>query len=188
MYYRYTHKWVGIFEELPLMKRVETAHYIKGIHNLLNAHFDLRDHRNFAKTLKTFETFAQTERVQQNENFRIQSFLYIVQAKINQHFLKGTFTEGLLLVPEIENKLNEFALFVDPHRVMVLNYKIGSLYFGSGDFETSIDYMQKIINENVGLRYDLQCYARLQHLLAHYELGNYELLEYLSRSVHRFVR
>jgi len=90
-------------------------------------------------------------------------------------------------VPEIENKLNEFALFVDPHRVMVLNYKIGSLYFGSGDFETSIDYMQKIINENVGLRYDLQCYARLQHLLAHYELGNYELLEYLSRSVYRFM-
>ena len=187
MYYRYTHKWVSIFEELPLMKRVETAHYIKGLHNLLNAHFDLRDHRNFAKTLKTFETFSQTERVQHNENFRIQSFLYIAQAKINQHFLKGTFQEGLSLVPEIENKLAEFALFVDPHRVMVLNYKIGSLYFGSGDFETSIDYMQKIINENVGLRYDLQCYARLQHLLAHYELKNYELLEYLSRSVYRFM-
>lgn len=187
MYYRYSQKWVNIFEELPLMKRVETAHYIKGIHNLLNAHFDLRDHRNFAKTLKTFESFSQTERVQHNDNFRIQSFLYIAQAKINQHFLKGTFKEGLSLVPEIENKLNQFALFVDPHRVMVLNYKIGSLYFGSGNFETCIDYMQKIINDNIGLRYDLQCYARLQHLLAHYELGNYELLEYLSRSVYRFM-
>ena len=33
----------------------------------------------------------------------------------------------------------------------------------------------------------MQCYARLQHLLAHYELGNYELLEYLSRSVYRFM-
>jgi hypothetical protein len=186
-YYRYTQKWVDIFEELPLMKRVETAHYIKGLHNLINAHFDLRNHRNFSKTLEKFESFAKTERVQQNDNFRIQSFLYIAQAKINQHFLKGTFNEGLSLVPGIEEKLKESVLFIDPHRVMVLNYKIGSLYFGSGDFGTSIDYMQKIIHNNVDLRNDLQCYARLQHLLAHYELGNFELLEYLSKSVYRFM-
>ncbi|HYK57090.1 MAG TPA: hypothetical protein VEV15_11525, partial [Flavisolibacter sp.] len=38
MYYRYTQKWVDLFHEQPLMKRVETGHYIKGLHNLLNAH------------------------------------------------------------------------------------------------------------------------------------------------------
>ena len=37
------------------------------------------------------------------------------------------------------------------------------------------------------LRYDLQCYARLVHLLAHYELGNYELMESLTKSVYRFM-
>ena len=37
------------------------------------------------------------------------------------------------------------------------------------------------------MRYDLQCYTRLIHLLAHYELGNYELLSYLSRSVYRYL-
>jgi tetratricopeptide (TPR) repeat protein len=70
---------------------------------------------------------------------------------------------------------------------MVLNYKIAVMYFGSGDYDTCIDYLQRILNENSGLRYDLQCYARLLHLLAHYELGNFELVEYLSRSVYRFM-
>jgi hypothetical protein len=37
------------------------------------------------------------------------------------------------------------------------------------------------------LRTDLQCYARLLHLIAHYELGNFELLEYLTKSVYRFM-
>jgi hypothetical protein len=69
----------------------------------------------------------------------------------------------------------------------VLNYKIATLYFGSGDYGTSIDYLQKIINENVDLRYDLQCYARLLHLMAHYELGNYDIMDYLTRSVYRFM-
>lgn len=187
MYYRYSQKWVDLFEEEPLLKRVETSLYIKGLHNLLNAHFDLRNHRKFAEVVKELEAFAQTERVQHNDNFRIQSILYIAQAKVNQHFLMGTFQQGLALVPGIENQLKENALFIDPHRVMVLNYKIASLYFGSGDYSTCIDYLQNIINADSGLRYDLQCYARLQHLMAHYELGNYELMEYLSKSVYRFM-
>ncbi len=186
-YYRYSQKWVYLFEEQPLLKRVETGHYIKGMHNLLNAHFDLRNGAKLAATLNEFKAFADTERVQQNDNFRIYSFLYIAQAQINQHFLQRTFKEGLSLVPEIEEKLKEYALFIDQHRVMVLNYKIATLYFGSGDYDTCIDYLQKIINDNVGLRSDLQCYARLQHLLAHYELGNYELMEYLSKSVYRYM-
>ncbi|HEU4470134.1 MAG TPA: hypothetical protein VFR58_03545, partial [Flavisolibacter sp.] len=52
---------------------------------------------------------------------------------------------------------------------------------------TSIDYLHKIINWKVDLRNDLQCYARLLHLLAHYELGNYELMEHLTKSVYRFM-
>ena len=48
------HKNGSIFSrEQPLMIRVETSHYIKGLHNLLNAHFDLRNFKQFAITLKT---------------------------------------------------------------------------------------------------------------------------------------
>ncbi|MFL5741553.1 MAG: hypothetical protein ACJ75B_15110 [Flavisolibacter sp.] len=187
MYYRNSQKWVNLFNDQPLMKRVETGHYIKGLHNLLNAHFDLRNPQKLSEVLHVFEQFASTERVQQNDNFRIQAFLYIAQAKINRHFLTGTFREGLHLAPMIEEKLIEYSLFIDRHRVMVLHYKIAVLYFGSGDFNTSIDYLQRIINDPTDLRYDLQSYARLLHLLAHYELGNHELMEYLTKSVYRFM-
>jgi hypothetical protein len=186
-YYRYTQKWVDLFQSQPLMIRVETGHYIKGLHNLLNAHFDLRNYKKFPETLKQLEDFAKTDRVKQHDNFRVQAFIYISQAKINQHFMLGTFKEGLSLVPGIEDKLEKDALFIDRHRVLVLTYKIAMLYFGSGNYDTCIDYLQKIINDQVDLRYDLQCYARLLHLLAHYELGNYELMEPLTKSVYRFM-
>ncbi|MEK7227249.1 MAG: hypothetical protein AAB221_16415 [Bacteroidota bacterium] len=186
-YYRYTQKWVDLFAEQPLMVRVETGHYIKGIHNLLNAHFDLRNYRAFEKTLQQLEKLAQTSRVKEHDNFRIQAFIYISIARINQHFMKGTFKEGLALVPDIERKMEKYSLFVDHHRILVLNYKIAMLYFGSGDHNTCIDYLQKIIHDKTDLRYDLQCYARLLHLLAHYELGNDMLMESLSKSVYRFM-
>ena len=186
-YYRYTQKWIDLFHEHPLMVRVETGHYIKGLHYLLNAHFDLRNYRRFAVTLKQFENFAKTKRVQEHDNFRIQAFIYITQAKINQHFMHGTFKEGLSLVPDIEQKLDENSLFIDRHRVLVLNYKIATLYFGSEDYATCIDYLQRIIHGPVDLRYDLQCYSRLLHLLAHYEMGNFDIIESLIKSVYRFM-
>ena len=101
--------------------------------------------------------------------------------------MHGTFDEGLELVPYIINKLEEYTFYLDRHRVLVFYYKIASLYFGAGKNEKAIDYLNKIINWKVDLRNDLQCYARLLHLIAHYELGNYNLLEYLTKSVYRFM-
>lgn len=187
MYYRYSQKWVNLFSEEPAMLFVETGHYIKGMHNLLNAHFDLRNYQQFEIILKQFEAFAATPYANQHDNFRIHTFIYINSAKINQHLMLGTFKEGLSLVPYIEEKLEEYSLHIDKHRILVFNYKIATLYFGSGDYSTCIDYLQKIINETVDLRYDLQCYARLMHLLAHYEMGNNDIMEYLIKSVYRFM-
>ncbi len=186
-YYRYTQKWVDLFAEQPLMVRVETGHYIKGLHNLLNAHFDLRNYRQFEKTLKLFEKVAQTSRVKEHDSFRIQAFIYISTARINQHFMLGTFKQGLSMIPGIEEKLEGYHLFIDSHRILVLNYKFAMLCFGSGDYKRSIDYLQRIIIDKTNLRYDLQCYARLVHLMAHYELGNDMLMESLTKSVYRFM-
>ena len=51
MYYRYTQKWVDIFHEEPDMIQVETGLYIRGMHNLISAHFDLSNYEKFDKTL-----------------------------------------------------------------------------------------------------------------------------------------
>ncbi len=187
MYYRWGQKWIDLFDAEPLMISVETGHYVKGMHNMLNALFDLRYFAKFELILKKFEEYAETPQSKQHENFRIHTWVYINLAKINQHLMSGTFKEGLKEVPQIEERLKEYGDYVDPHRIMVFNYKIATLYFGSGDYNRSLDYLQEIINDHMELRYDLQCYARLVHLLAHYELGNYELIESLSKSVYRFM-
>ncbi|MCY7292597.1 MAG: hypothetical protein LH615_10495, partial [Ferruginibacter sp.] len=187
MYYRYVQKWVDIFEEEPFMKEIETMHYIKGMHNLMGAHFNLHNAIKLKTTIADLEKFSTSAIVVDNENNRIQCFTYLYTSKINQHFTEGTFTEALRMIPKLVAQLDEFKMFLDNHRVLIFYYKIASLYFGSGDSSTAIDYLNKIINWKVDLRTDLQCYSRLLHLIAHYELGNYSLIEYLIKSVYRFM-
>ena len=187
MYYRYSQKWVDIFNEQPLMKSVETGHYIKGLHTLLNAHFDLRNFEQFDIALKHFEAFAKTDAASHHDNFRTHTSIYINSAKINGHLMKGTFKDGVALIPHIEDKLHEYDLFVDRHRILVFTYKFASLHFGNGNYSAAIDYLLKIMNGPVDLRIDLQCYARLLMLMSHFEMGNYDIMESLIKSVYRFM-
>jgi hypothetical protein len=188
MYYRYSQKWIDLFDENKIMISVETGHYVKGMHDLLNAHFVLRNFRQFEITLNKFEEFSKTPVANQHDNFRTHTSIYKNGARINYVLMKGNFQEGLSIVPRVVRKLKEYSLFVDSHRILVFNYKIAMMYFGAGQYSTAIDYLHKIINDNQpGLRNDLQCYARLMHLLCHYEMGNEDILESLIKSVYRFM-
>lgn len=187
LYYKNCQRWVDLFDREPFMKRVESQHYIKGMHNLLNAHFMLRNKVRFEETLHSFEAYYDSKEASLSDNNKVQSFVYLYIAKINSHFLNGSFSEGLRMVSFIEEKLEEHELLLDRHRVLVFYYKIACLYFGAGKFDMAIDYLNRIINWKVDLRTDLQCYSRLLHLIAHYELGNTEIMEYLVKSVYRFM-
>ena len=188
MYYRYTQKWVDLFTEYPVLKDTDVDLYIKALHNLLTAHFHTMNHEKFIEVLGVMECFINEKEESLNENTRTSAFVYLYTSKINSHFLDGTFTDGLKLVAEVEEKISEHQLTVDQHRVLVFYYKIACLYFGSGDNNNAIVYLNKIIHLRIGnLRADIQCFARILHLIAHYELENYSLVEYLIKSVYHFI-
>jgi len=186
-YYRYSQKWVDLFEENVAMKNVESLQYVKGLHNLLSAHFVLLNYRKFEESLRLFEEFASSEAGRKDDNTKIQTFIYLQIARLNRHFMQGSFSKGLSLVPFIKEKIGEYKLHIDIHRILIFYYKIACLYFGSGDNEKAVEYLNYIINRKPDLRTDLHCYSRLLHLIAHYELGNYQLVEYLIKSVYRFM-
>ncbi|MFZ9388371.1 MAG: hypothetical protein ACO25B_10845 [Chitinophagaceae bacterium] len=186
-YYRYSQKWVELFASFPELLKVETAAYIKGYHNRMSAEFNLLKADRLSRSIREFEHFVRLKQVADNENNRILAYQYLYTSRINLYFLQGQFSKGLRLVPFLERMLKEYGHYLDTHRVLVFYYKIASLYFGSGHHEKAIDYLNRIINRKGDLRTDLQCYARLLHLIAHYELGNFDLLEYLIKSVYRYM-
>lgn len=188
MYYRYSQKWTDLFTEYPSLLKTDVDLYIKAMHNLLTAHFYTMNHEKFKIVLEKLECFMANNDEQFNENTKTSAVVHLYTARINQHFMEGTFSNGLQLVPELEAAIAEHQLKVDQHRVLVFYYKIACLYFGSGDNNKTITYLNKIINLRIGsLRADIQCFARILHLIAHYELENYTLVEYLIKSVYHFI-
>ena len=186
-YYRHSKKWVTLFEKHPAAKKNDPLLYLKAIHNLLNALFMTGRHEPLKMEIQKLEEIYQKE-ADQGENFLAQAFVYLYTSKLNLHFLEGSFKDGIRIVAGIERDLKFFKRYIDVHRVMVFYYKIGCLYFGAGDNNNCILYLSKIIHFKVGhLRSDIQCFARILHLIAHYEAGNTDILEHLLKSTYRFL-
>lgn len=102
--------------------------------------------------------------------------------------MEGTFKEGLGLVPQIMEVIRDDRYNWDDHRTMIFNYRIACLYFGSGDNDSAIDYLNEIINQrSPNYRSDIQAYARILSLICHFEMGNVQLVEYQVKSVYRFL-
>jgi hypothetical protein len=185
-YFAHAQKWVNLFIHHPKVKEEDPLLYVKAIHNLLNALFIIGKEDRLKQEIERLEEVYQE--AGQHQNLEIQTFIYLYTAKINYHFLTGTFSKGLKIIPEIEKGLKEYQRYIDTHRIMIFHFKIACLYFGAGNNENCILYLNKIINLKVGhLRTDIQCFARLLHLIAHYELGNTDILEHLIKSVYRFL-
>ncbi len=188
MSYRYAQKWVDLFDENPEMKAHNAATYLKGLHLLLSALFYTLQHERFLSTLKELHQFYTAVDLHQDRNIEGLFHLFRFIHGIQQHYLEGTFSEGLELVPELVQLIDTDEYNWDDHRILVFYYRIACLYFGSGDNDNAIHYLNLIINQkNPNYREDIQCFARILSLIAHFELGNSQLVEYQVKSVYRFL-
>lgn len=187
--YRYAQRWADLFRDNPHMAAINMPLYLKGLHNLLNSLFNLLHAPKFNQALDELLGLpARYPELMSNKNNESLFFLYKYIHLLKKHFLEGTFTEGLGLVPELLEIMEEDRYNWDSHREMVFYYRIASLFFGSGDSSSAITYLNYIINEkDPDYRADIQVFARLLSLIAHYELGNAQLLEYQVKSVYRFL-
>ena len=185
--YRYAQKWVDLFEEDQL-KAWHAPLYLKGLHNLLNALFNTLQHESFLRALDELRRFPAIFDISQSVNIEGLYHLYMYIHAIKLHFMEGTFSQGLELVPGLMQIIEQDTYNWDERRVMIFYYRIACLYFGSGDNSSAIDYLNLIINQkNPDYRADIQCFARILNLIAHFELGNAQLVEYQVKSVYRFL-
>lgn len=186
--YRYAQRWVDLFKEHPQMKQGMVSFYIKAYNYLLESLFYLRYYSKFWEVLTDFQKEIEAENEIFDDNSEMLAQSCILTHKVNLHYMEGSFTKGLSIIPELKTFLSHHTERIDEHHVLVFYYKIACLYFGSGDNKNAIVYLNKIIStRDSDVRSDIQCFARILNLIANYEAGNDANLEYQIKSVYRFL-
>lgn len=186
--YRYSQKWLDLFDENPEMKKVNPVFYLKGVNYLLESLFIIQHIRKFKNVLLAFKKEMDHEMFTINDNTASLASLTYYQNRINLYFLEGQFSLGIAIIPEVLREIELYKRRFDEHHVMIFYYKIASMYFGAEKYDECILYLNKIIqNKDLTMREDLMCFSRMLSLIAHYEAGYDQNLDEQIKSTYKFL-
>ena len=187
-YFRYARRWVEHYQDKPLMIEKETAMFLKGYHNLLNAYFTHNKYDKFIDAYKEFLNLTDRHRETFDLNCRqlVDNFEWI--HGLNAYNLNAKFDEGAEHIDRLMERQSMSIENWNLHRKFTIYYKIACIYFGAKRYNDSIDYLNRI-NQKVypQFRQDLQCFSRILSLIVHFDLGNLVLVKYQVKSVYRFL-
>lgn len=186
-YFKFAQKWVDLFDN-PTHRNNSATIYIKGLHNLLNALFMSGKRERFNQAFEMYKSFKIEDIPYVTRNEISNYNLFYHTHLLNKLLINGSYSDNK---KELENVIelieaNEYNW--DTNRVLSLRYKLGCVFFGNNDLDNCILMLNEISNKNYhSFREDIQCFGRILNLIAHYDLGNIELVNYKLKSLYRFL-
>ena len=178
-------KAVLIYEKFPINHSPEhVLNYIVVLNNLMAA-------ANIAKNETLFnEAFYKIDQlIIKQRNPQLFMAKYIINNKLLFYIRHAKIKEGLEYVQLIEKELNNLIPTYNYTRHLI-NIEIAIIYFMNDDYKCCALYLKKmLLDKNVKLMDpDLNCFASTLWLLAEYQLGNFNYVEHLHKSIERKVK
>jgi len=187
-FYKYAQRWVDLFKEYPQMLMKETPLYLKAMHNVLTAYFMAQREDKFLPAYQSLLSFNDEAGLILSRNEESQFNLFKHIHGINKIFLTAEYETAIAELSSLFDVMDDNIYNWDLNRLLNFYYKIGCVYFGANDLDNAIIYLNKITNYNFpNFREDIQCYARILNLIAHFDLGNDLLVSYQIKSTYRYL-
>ena len=186
--YKYTEKLLNLIESNPEKISGESHIYIDAIHSYLIACNRIKKYDDFKEALKKLRHIPKNSSSGESEDTLVRIFVFSYSMELKMYLNTGEFVKGIMLIPEIEKGLERFKGKVNRVHEIVFYYNIAYMYMGSGEYNKSLVWLNKILNStDVDIRQDILSFARILNLIVHYELGNNDIIEYTVKSTYRFL-
>lgn len=174
-------KLVELLEANPLLMKEDN--YIASLNNLLIVQIELKKYNDALVTIKKLRNLET-----KSPTMQARIFVTSYDTELNLYLRTGEFEKGITLVDEVESGLKKFKNRINKESEVLFNFNISYLYFGLEEYENSLKRINEIINDKeLNIREDIQCFARILNLLVHYELRNFDLIEYIMKSTRRYL-
>ncbi|MCC6690338.1 MAG: hypothetical protein IT235_02285 [Bacteroidia bacterium] len=186
-FYLYQKKLVENYESFP-QQIIDSPHsYILALNNFMSSCQLIQKEKEFEDTLSKVEKLMKESNFQNNTNALVH-FLDCRLSAIAHYMTTGEFEKSTHLSEYVENFILKHQSIVGKGRMLRIYFALAQNYFGVRNYRKTAAWLNKIINDkDTDMRNDLQVFARLLNLIAHFEMGNERLLDYYTKSTYRFL-
>lgn len=188
-WYKYRKSLLDLMEGDEAYIKENPRSYVLALNNYLNACVYTGKYTSFRNNLEKLKGFAkQFENRKEYIDTQVRVFLLVSDLEVNYFNRTGQFDKLKDKTGEIEAGFVRFGATINENRKISLYNRIAYAYFILKDFNKSLEYVNRIMNlTDPKLEQEQHSFARIRNLIIHYELGNYDLLEYAVSSARRFL-
>lgn len=176
-----------ILDNNPDVKSEAMVRYVMTSFFLIRCYIDSNSYDEAQKLIDEVQ-MIDSRKGQNSVDLSVRIFAnsYYYQSIVLQR--QGRFAEGVELIKEIEEKEKRFENNLSKEMEILLAYSKSYSLFGVGDYKQALNYLNVVLNDNEqNLRQDIYSFARLYNLVIHFELGNYDFMEYIVKSTSRYL-
>lgn len=177
----------AILDKNPKIKSDLPNRYIYTLNFLMHCYLDNNDFIN-AEKMQIELSLLEDLKGYKSLDSEVKIFSTTAIGKMQILNRQGKFSEALEIVPEIDTKVEKYAEKLNKEKTLLIDYSKAYTYFGVGNFKQSLKLINGVLNDNEKqLRQDVYSFSRIFNLVIHFELGNYDFIEYESKSTSRFL-
>lgn len=184
--YRYTFKAKELMESRPVLIRDNVLQYIVILHNYLILSTELERFEAIQPALETLQRISGDFSGPQSVKLEYWVFVLTGTFEIFYFLRKGAYEKSLARIPALEKGLNRYQKQINKRDRLIFLFNFAHTHFGLGAYSAALKYLNRILNEQESdMREDIFGVTQLLNLVVHYELENFELLEYLVKSTRK---
>ena len=181
---QYSEQVIAIYDQHPTLKRDENLRYIIALSNVALLYYHQKRDPQTSKTLllklKNTDVYTPQEQLRVFEKYYQLSLALAVGT--------GNVELGLQTIQDLEDNFKEVDGKIRKSQELGIYYLSAYFFLMINQPEKALSWINKVLNEpKTELRTDLQTMARILNLVIHYELKNFDLIEYAIKSATRFI-
>ena len=180
-------KTKAILDKNSKIKKDLSNRYIYTLNFLMHCYIDNNDFENAHKMYVELIELSGTDEYKSLDS-EVKIFSTSAIGKLQMLNKQGEFSKALDLVTIVDEKVEKYAEKLNKEKILLINYSKAYSYFGNNEFKKSLRLINDVLNDNEKqLRQDVYSFSRIFNLVIHYELGNFDFIEYESKSTIRFL-
>lgn len=176
-----------ILDKNPKIKMDSPQRYVMTLFHLLRCHIDNSDFEEATQLIEVLRALPERKEFASTD-IMVKVFANTYNQELNLLHKKGDFAKSIELIGEIDRKSVGIKDKLSKEQELLFLYNKAYSYFGVGEYKKSLSFLIEVLNDNEqNLRQDIYSFSRLLNLIIHFELENYDYLEYVIKSTNRYL-
>lgn len=185
---KYNRASLKLMEDNTALLRSNVERYLATFQNYVLQYYYKGDIENLEISAVKLKTFLETTKIHIPRLVRVTAQGKIYDILLSAYHTNCKFDKAIDILTKAEKLVEENYSVIDKS-VKNVTYQMGTfIYFTTEDYENALRLSNKLLNDpDSGKFLEVYCFILLLQLLIHYELGNYDLIEYITKSTKRYL-